>query len=940
MFPFTPGMFRKGEEETTDSNAQPVFTPFQSAIRNNENSINASSALGSTAGLNSNATNQNMDELYAYGMDASVLRVAPQMINVSVRCAWDDHVLQLRNIEIDMKTIRDLKEAVAANLRHETGQNWTANDLQFVYEGRILNSEWHVCDCDIRNDPILHASAVTNIANIDNTTVYTVPTPGVGNYDGNAVHSNMADEMVHEFNLNDPHGYERMRAEELLEFNMRPQQRYFQNLLVNFDGLKENETLRQEAAASSSSPGEAPQEAEDEFLMLQQLVSSYHDVCHELKVGRFGGDQAAVDTERKEWISSEEEVWLYLMKLSELCYEEYAYEANSASQNKHNMGITYDDTSQIAIRRLLDFKLSRDDKEMDICRKFRRINMIVQWFEQVAVDGVEYLEADLDSMGGDQHDAKAPWPDTIYEAVESKSRGRFTSQFASELDPDGPTRSNMSICPDDELRQKVLLQGVWTLLRAGRIDAAQRLCESQGEAWRAASLAGGQEDIEYAKDDEDEDTHGVLNKYIPEGNAYRALWKLTCWKLSEVSNKTRNDKTKSGGNQNDYALGGKVHLSSSFEEAIYAALAGNLNALLNSVHCNTWKDQFWAYVLCMKERMRDEALYNAKSMMLQNTKFVNGNANVKYEKVILDKSINVKSILESDNPADAIFNKLQQNENSNIRNDTGKVTTIIQGRLIANDFKDIIENRILKFVDESQNEMSTYRPDVLRFGTHLVLWLRAVQNTVALRDRVMPPGTNPDVASENRILCAYIDYLVERRQLSSIALYVSHLQPELATARYAKFLEIVVDESERHVCVDLGNRHFMGAPEVLFDSLVRCVEATRARYDEIIPGMRSRLESIIKTSLGLNPYEISLQQFSRAWCIRWLCFHDEHRLEAMHQANMLCRDLIMEQQQKDDEIYIIMSLLLLPVQKQRQVGGSEKDVHHQYLPIIPLIVSI
>ena len=52
-----------------------------------------------------------------------------------------------------MKTIRDLKEAVAANLRHETGQNWTANDLQFVYGGRILNSEWHG-DCDIRNDSI------------------------------------------------------------------------------------------------------------------------------------------------------------------------------------------------------------------------------------------------------------------------------------------------------------------------------------------------------------------------------------------------------------------------------------------------------------------------------------------------------------------------------------------------------------------------------------------------------------------------------------------------------------------------------------------------------------------------------------------------------------------------------------------------------------------
>ena len=177
----------------------------------------------------------------------------------------------------------------------------------------------------------------------------------------------------------------------------------------------------------------------------------------------------------------------------------------------------------------------------------------------------------------------------------------------------------------------------------------------------------------------------------------------------EVSNKSANDKTESSGNQSDDALGGKIHLSSSFEEAIYAALAGNLNALEFSA-LQYLKDHFWAYVLCMKERMRDEALYNAKSMMLQKTKFVKGNANVKYEKVILDKSSNVKSILDSDNPADAIFNKLQQNENANVRNDTRKVTTIVQGRLIANDFKDIIENRILKFVDESEKEMSTYPP--------------------------------------------------------------------------------------------------------------------------------------------------------------------------------------------------------------------------------------
>lgn len=955
MFPNTPGLFRGGNDdnnnnsgEGNNNNARPVFTPFQSMINNSDdgNNNNNSMMMGSmTSGFNESMTpgtignnnnNTRLDDLYAYGLDASALRLAPQMINVSVRCSWDDHVLQLRNIEVDTKVIRDMKEAVAANLRHETGQNWTANDLQFVYEGRMLNDEWLVADCDITNDAILHVSTSSNIAPIDNSSVYTVPTPGVANYDGNAIHANVGEEMIHEFNLENPHGYERMRAEELLEFNLRPQQRYFQNLLVNFDTIKDEAQFKTTSSPLSDMGDDDDAHSEEEdFLLVQQLVSQYHDVCHELKARHFNEDPTGGNKERKEWIGSEEEIWLYLMKLSELCYDEYVYEKNAATVNSQTNGVTYDQTSQIAIRRLLDFKLTRNVEEMNRCRKFRRINMIVQWFEQVAVDDVDYLQADLDAMDGNGQEAKAPWPDTIYEAIEAKRNSNNTSHFASELDPDGPTRSKMDICPDDELRQKILLHGVWTLLRAGRIDAAQRLCESQGEAWRAASLAGGQEDLEYPKDDDDEETHGVLSKYIPEGNAFRSLWKLTCWKLSE-GNKTKKTIDNNNNNNSNNDSDNKSHLSSSFEQVIYAALAGNLNALLNSVHCNTWKDQFWAYVVCMKERMRDEALHNSKSLLLQTTKYVKGSGNVNYEKKILDKSTNVKSYLESANPADAIFNKLQQSEIANVRNDTGKVSTIIQGRLIANDFKDIIENRILKFVDESVGKSSTYRPDVLRFGTHLILWLRAIQAISSLKDRVMPPGTDPSLTSENRILCAYIDYLIERRQTSSIALYVSHLGPELGTARYGKFLEIVVDESERHVCVDLGKRHFTGAPEVLFNSLVCCVEATRTRYDEIIPGMRNRLESVLKAALGLNPHEISLQQFSRAWSLRWLCFYDEHRLEAVHQANMLCRDLLMEQKRKDDEISLIMGLMLLPYKQQTQVGGTSRNTNHQYLPIIPL----
>ncbi|CAF2155212.1 unnamed protein product [Brassica napus] len=56
------------------------------------------------------------------------------------------------------------------------------------------------------------------------------------------------------------------------------------------------------------------------------------------------------------------------------------------------------------------------------------------------------------------------------------------------LDFDAPTREHARLLPDDKKQDESLLEDVWILLRAGRIEEACDLCRSAGQPWRAATL--------------------------------------------------------------------------------------------------------------------------------------------------------------------------------------------------------------------------------------------------------------------------------------------------------------------------------------------------------------------------------------------------------------------------------------------------------------------
>ncbi|GAA6081875.1 nuclear pore complex protein Nup107 isoform X1, partial [Tachysurus ichikawai] len=66
----------------------------------------------------------------------------------------------------------------------------------------------------------------------------------------------------------------------------------------------------------------------------------------------------------------------------------------------------------------------------------------------------------------------------------------FSRPLVTELDPDAPIRQKRPLADLDREDDARLLRYIYTLIRAGMTDEAQRLCKRCGQAWRAATLEG------------------------------------------------------------------------------------------------------------------------------------------------------------------------------------------------------------------------------------------------------------------------------------------------------------------------------------------------------------------------------------------------------------------------------------------------------------------
>uniref|UniRef100_A0A8C4VN89 Nuclear pore complex protein n=1 Tax=Gopherus evgoodei TaxID=1825980 RepID=A0A8C4VN89_9SAUR len=360
------------------------------------------------------------------------------------------------------------------------------------------------------------------------------------------------------------------------------------------------------------------------------------------------------------------------------------------------------------------------------------ITLVVDWLESIAKDEIGDFSDNIEFYAKSVY-----WENTLH-ILKQRQFSTYigsTRPLVTELDPDAPIRQKMPLDDLDREDDARLLKYLFTLIRAGMTDEAQRLCKRCGQAWRAATLEGW-------KLYHDPNVNGGTELEPVEGNPYRCIWKISCWRMAEDEQFNR------------------------YERAIYAALSGNLKQLLPV--CDTWEDTVWAYFRVMVDSLVEQEIRTSVMTTEELEELP-------------------REYLETNWTLEKVFEELQATDKKRVLEENQEHYHVIQKFIILGDVDGLMD----EFNKWLSKDRSVLPGHLLRFMTHLILFFR----TVGLQ-------TKEEVSVE--ILKTYIQRLVSEKHTDLIAFYVSHLPQELAVAQYAVFLEDVTETEQRHHCLELA----------------------------------------------------------------------------------------------------------------------------------------
>uniref|UniRef100_A0A665UNR3 Nuclear pore complex protein n=1 Tax=Echeneis naucrates TaxID=173247 RepID=A0A665UNR3_ECHNA len=205
----------------------------------------------------------------------------------------------------------------------------------------------------------------------------------------------------------------------------------------------------------------------------------------------------------------------------------------------------------------------------------RQSQLVVDWLECIAKDQIGDFSDNIEYYA-----KNVCWENTLHALkMRRKSGAAFTVPLVTELDPDAPLRQQRPLADLDREDDARLLKNLFTLIRAGMTEEAQRLCKRCGQAWRAATLEG------WKLYHDSNMTSGSLELQPVEGNPQRGVWKACCWRMAEEEQLNR------------------------YERAIYASLSGNLKPVL--AVCESWEDCVWAHFRVMVDSLVEKDLMSS-----------------------------------------------------------------------------------------------------------------------------------------------------------------------------------------------------------------------------------------------------------------------------------------------------------------------------------------
>lgn len=476
---------------------------------------------------------------------------------------------------------------------------------------------------------------------------------------------------------------------------------------------------------------------------------------------------------------------------------------------------------------------------------------IVQWLEGLASKALDLENKVRGCPIGSYLPSSGVWQHT----QRFLKKGSTDPSTVQHLDFDAPTREAAKLHSDDKKQDESLLEDIWVLLRAGRLEEACQLCRSAGQPWRAATLCpfGGLDQFPSIKALQKNGKNRALQAIELESGIGRQ-WRLWKWASYCASEKI----AEQGGGR--------------YESAIYAARCSNLKCLLPI--CADWESACWAMVKSWLDIQVDIELAHLQPGRLENFK--------NYEDAIAgsgqgDQSMqpsigpevwpsHVRDQLPRDLPA--LLQKLHSGEmvHEAVSRGCKEHHRQIEMNLMVGDIAHLLD-LIWSWISPSDDDQNVFRPhgdpQMLRFGAHLVLVLRLL-----LVDEVKDTLWEKLMTIGDRILHMYAMFLFSKKHEVLVGVYASQLARHLCIDLFVHMMELRLNDS-----VHVKYKLFLSAMEYLPFSPG---DDSKGCFEDIIERVLSRSREIKggkydeKTSNVAEQHR--MQSLQKAMVIQWLCF--------------------------------------------------------------------
>ncbi|KAK4479532.1 hypothetical protein RD792_015048 [Penstemon davidsonii] len=545
---------------------------------------------------------------------------------------------------------------------------------------------------------------------------------------------------------------------------------------------------------------------------------------------------------------------------------------------------------------------------------------IVLWLEGLASKAL-----DLDNkVRGSHVGTYLPSSGVWHHTQRHLKKGASNPNTVHHLDFDAPTREHAQQLPDDKKQDESLLEDVWTLLRAGRLEEACSLCRSAGQPWRAASLCPfGSFSLFPSLEALEKNGKNRMLQAIELESGIGHQWHLWKWASYCASEKIAEQD------------GGK------YERAVYAAQCSNLKRILPV--CTDWESACWAMAKSWLDvqvdieiaRVRpggtdqfksfEEAIERSPEQGDLASQPTSG-PNSWPLQVLNQQARSLSSLLQKLHSSDTVHEVVVRACKEQQRQ--------IEMNLMLGDIPHLLD-LIWSWISPSDNDDNIFRPhgdpQMMRFGAHLVLVLRyllADQMKDNFREKIMTVG--------DLIIHMYAMFLFTKQHEELVGIYASQLAHHRCIDLFVHMMELRLNSS-----VHIRYKIFLSAIEYLPFSTE---DDSKGSFEEIIERVLSRSREI---SFGKHDESSDvaeqhrMQSLQKAMVIQWLCFTPPSTindakavtgklvLRALMHSNLLFREFALISMWRVPAVPIgahkVLSLLAEPLKQLTEIILSAED---------------